>query len=199
MRARDATIAGFFSKHSVDLTSLAAFLGELEPAARTRAVRSLSPSRQALLYDAAAGFRPIRLTDLVPPGTPPLQEVVHPGRLSLPMTAFFEKRLCLAEEGDELWGYNEHPFRVLTGPGYFAVREEGALELTIDYSCLPSSKPADWPDLVSDPARLGRLIFPGLVDHLRGVSAHVTVGRATKYGKVVDLWFVLNRSEPSPK
>jgi hypothetical protein len=189
------TIHDFFVHNSVDLPALASFLDQLEPPARRRQVRSLSPSQQAALFEAAAGFRPVRLTDFVPAGTRPLQEIIHYGRNSLPVFRFFEKRFCLPEAPrDELWGYNEWPFRALTGPGYFIARQASEFEVVIDYYVVPPAKPASWPPILPNSARLSRFVYYQTRDFMRGVSQHVTIGRATREGKPLDNWFVLGRT-----
>ena len=44
-------------------------------------------------------------------------------------------------------------------------------------------------------ARLGRFVYAGMIDIMRGVSTHVTIGRALKGGKFMDAWFVLCRED----
>jgi hypothetical protein len=195
-RAR-RTIHDFLAQPSLDLLALAHFLDSLEPDACRRQVRSLDARQQARLFEAAAGFRPVRLADLVPPGTPPLQEVIHHGRNSLSRgLRLFEKRFCRPERtADELWGYNEWRFRALSGPGYFVARPAGELEVLIDYTVTPPGKPTSWPPIRPNSAGLSRFIYAGTRDYLRGVSRHVTIGRATRQGKNLDNWFVLCRDE----
>jgi hypothetical protein len=194
------TIHDFFSHLSVDLAALVDFLDQLEPAARLREVRSLGARQQATLFDAAAGFRPVRLSDFVPVDTPAFQEVIHSGRNSLPIFCFFEKRFCLPEAPpDELWGYNEWTFRALTGPGYFIARQAGELEVVIDYHDVPPAKPLSWPPLLPNSARLGRFVYYQTRDFMRGVSQDVMVGRATRQGKPLDNWFVLCRVDNPPR
>ncbi|MCI0644227.1 MAG: hypothetical protein L0332_12595 [Chloroflexi bacterium] len=189
-------IQEFFSPTSLDLPALAHFLDDLEPAARLQQVRSLEAPQQARLFDAAEGFRPVRLTDFVPAGTPPLQEVIHYGRNSLPIFHFFEKRFCRPEAAaNELWGYNEWRFRALSGPGYFVARPAGELEVVIDYTLVPPDRPASWPPIRPNSAGLSRFIYYQTRDFMRGVSQHVTIGRATRQGQPLDNWFVLCRSE----
>jgi hypothetical protein len=89
------TIHDFLSDKAVDLAALTIFLDGLDADQRIHHVRSLTPTEQALLFEAAANFRALRLTDLVPEATPLLQEVIHHGRNSLPILRFFEKRFCL--------------------------------------------------------------------------------------------------------
>ncbi len=61
---------------------------------------------------------------------------------------------------------------------------------------LPTEKPAHWPPIAPSSARLGRFIYEGTVDVMRGISAHVSVGRAKNKRGWVDAWFVLLREEP---
>ena len=196
MTLSPTTIHDFLSDKDVNLPALADFLDQLHPSARLHAVRSLKAAEQAVLFDATAGYRPARLNDFVPEGTPPLKEVIHHGRNSLPTLSFFEKRFCLSDRRmEELWGYNEHALKTLTGPGYFVARRANEFEVMIDYSKIPSAKPETWPKILPNSARLGRFLYYGLIDVLRGVSQHVTVGRAMKEGKALDNWFVLCRSD----
>jgi hypothetical protein len=184
----------FFSQPSLDLAALAHFLDNLEPDARQQQVRLLEARQQARLFEAAEGFRPVQLSDFVPTSTPPLQEVIHNGRNSLPVLYLFEKRFCRPEAaGEVLWGYNEWRFRSLVGPGYFVARQASELEVVIDYYLVPPTKPASWPTIRPNSAGLSRFIFYQTRDFMRGVSRHVTIGRATREGKPLNNWFVLVR------
>lgn len=188
------SIHDFVAAGGVDLAGLAAHLDALDSAARIAEVRSLSRAEQARLFEAARGARPVSLDDFVPPGTRPLEPVIHHGRNSLPLFTLFEKRFCRPDAGGaELWGYNEQPFKTLTGPGYFVARQESALEVVIDYCEVPPRKPAAWPAILPNSARLSRFIYYRTRDFMRGVSRHVSVGRATREGRPMDNWFVLCR------
>jgi hypothetical protein len=181
-----------------DIAAIAEHFDGLNGQARIWAVRELSRKEQAALFDAAEGFRPVGLDDLVSPGTPPLTEVIHYGRNSLLTLNLFEKRFCRPSVGDaatQLWGYNEHGARWLTGPGYFVARPHGRGEVLIDYLVLPPAKPDGWPPIKPNSAGGSRFVYHRTQDVLRGVSRHVTIGRDTKDGKPKDIWFVLCRSE----
>jgi hypothetical protein len=179
---------------SVDMLGLADYLDHLDAAARVRAVRSLRRPEQAKLYEAAASVRPIGLSNFVPARTGSLREVVHYGRNSLATLYDFEKRFCLPETGDdEIWGYNEHAIRGLVGPGYFVARQTSPYEVTMDYAKLPPTKPPQWPAIKPNSARLGGFVYYGTRDVLRAVSAHLTIGRDTRDGKLLDIWFALCR------
>jgi hypothetical protein len=182
----------------LDVPALAAYLDGLDAATRTREVRSLGKAEQARLFEAAGGVRPIGLDHLVPAGAAPLVPVVHAGRNSLPMFRIFEKRLCRPPGpagGDELWGYNEHPARWMTGPGYFVARAGDPGEVILDYTRVPPSKPDAWPAIMPNTGVRSRFVYGGMHDVLRRVSRHVAVGRAVRHGKPLDNWFVICRAD----
>ncbi len=151
------------------------------------------------LWEAAKGFRPVGLDDFVPPSTLPLVEVIHYGKNSLPAHTSFQKRFCRpgdTADGAMLFGYNHQSLSALTGPGYFVVRpssEEG--EVDILYTEVPTQKPGTWPPVLPNEARLGRFVYAGMVDVMRGISPHVSIGRAKKQGRWMDNWFVLVRED----
>ena len=62
-------------------------------------------------------MRPIHLDHFVPAGTPPLREVIHYGRNSLPALHILSRSdsACQTLVVMSSWGYNEHALRVLTG------------------------------------------------------------------------------------
>jgi len=189
------SIHDFFRDAKVDVAGLAAYLDALDGERRVAEARDLDAAEQARLFDAAAGHRRITLDDFVPRGSAPLRPVIHFGRNSLPMFKIFEKRFCLPDAGadGELWGYNEQAFKTFTGPGYFVAKQSSAQEVVIDYCELPPRKPAQWPPILPNSARLGRFIYHRTRDFMRGVSQHVSIGRATREGKPMDNWFVLCR------
>jgi hypothetical protein len=187
------TIHDFLSDKAVDLTALTIFLDADQ---HIRHIRSLTRAEQVLLFEAAANVRALKLTDLVPEGTPLLHEVIYQERNSFPIMRFFEKRFCLLRmHTDELWGYNKHILKPLIGPGYFIARQHSTFEVMIDYTEVPPSKPPAWLRILPNLARLGRFVHEGLRDIVRGVSKHVSIGRATREGQPGDNWFVLCRDE----
>jgi hypothetical protein len=181
----------------IDLPELGRWLDGLTPAARLGAVRSLTAMAQARLFEAAKGHRKLRLEDVVPEDVEPLREVVHEGKNSLPVFTTFAKVFCRPKgEAQELWGYNRSGPLVerAVGPGYFVAYEGPGDELLIDYTRLPKSKPSGWPEIIPNHERLSRFVYSGMIDALRAVSTHVSIGRAIKNGKVQDNWFVLTRT-----
>ncbi len=198
-----ATLRELLDVDSPDMNAITAHLDALDPAARLAGIRSLKKRHQSTLFEAAAGHRPISVDFLVPRDRPPLEEVVHRGKNSLALFTHFAKVFCRpdGEEADSgaLWGYNRTSgfVRTTVGPGYFVAYDHGEPgEVLIDYTRLPPRKPDAWPRILSNSARLSRFVYNGTEDVLRGVSTHVSIGRATKNDKPMNAWFVLCREDP---
>ncbi|HEB91195.1 MAG TPA: hypothetical protein ENI85_16595 [Deltaproteobacteria bacterium] len=179
--------------------AIADLLDELDPDARPRIVRRLGRGDQRLLYAKVQGFRPVGLTDLVPPDRGDLVEVRHLGRNSLPAFTIFEKRFCRlpgspADAPEALAGYNFQALSPITGPGYFmAVEDPATREVLVDYRRVPDRKPADWPGIRSNEKGLARFVYGFMVDRLRRVSEHVTIGSASRKGRELGSYFILCR------
>ena len=187
---------------SIDCQGVARFLDSLASAERVAAVRELGRSEQRRLYAAVDGFLPLALEDLVPARVADLTTVRHYGRNTLPAFTRFEKRFCRPRSADPrkpdaLYGFNFQPLSPLTGPGYFVARPvPGRPEVDVDYRELPPEHPDGWPEIRSNERGLGRLVYGFMVDTLRRVSEHVTIGSAAKHGKPIGSWFVLVREDP---
>jgi hypothetical protein len=184
----------------IDLPKLSRYLDELGHPGRIWAIQTWDKSIQAPLYEAAKGFRPITLDDFVPQGLPPLTEVIHHGRNTLPLHTHFQKRFCRVESDDKiLVGFNYQSLSAFSGPGYFVTHAgEAEGEVDIDYTMLPKEKPDAWPEIIPNSARLGRFIYDGMIDVMRGISQHVSIGRAKKKAGWMDAWFILVREDPQP-
>jgi hypothetical protein len=88
--------------------------------------------------------------------------------------------------------------KAFTGPGYFVAKPVDARTIVVDYFDVPpdgAKLPAGWPGVLPNSARLGRFVYFQMRDYMRGVSKHVTVGRANRGGKDVDNWFLLLRED----
>jgi hypothetical protein len=190
----------------LDLPRLRQVLDELGHPGRLDTVRGWNRDTMATLYEALAGFKPVTLDDYVPPGTEPLKEVIHHGKNSLPAFTHFQKRFCKApESADVLYGYNHNTELVssFTGPGYYVAHKSqwSEAEVDIDYTKLPPAKPDAWPAIRDNDHGLGKLVYGGMIDVMRGLSTHVSIGRARrlKHGSFewFDAWFVLCREDPS--
>lgn len=179
--------------------AIAELLDGLAPEVRVRAIRGIGRADQRRLYRAVEGHARVALSDLVPPGTAELATVRHYGRNTLPLFTRFEKRFCRPPGRDpeapgELWGYNHQRLAPLTGPGYFVAREDPVHgEVWIDYREVPPEAPPGWPAVRPNHRGPGRLVYGFMVDTLRRVSEHVTIGSAARHGRELGSWFLLCR------
>ncbi len=184
-----------------DMAAIKDYLDGLDHATRVAETRSLGRSQQRKLFDAAAGFLPISVDDIVSPTTKPMVEVVHHGKNTLGVFTEFAKVFVRGDGAPprELWGYNRNSsfIETVVGPGYFVAYDHSvAGEVLVDYTRLPPRHPEGWPPILSNAARVSFFVYNGTQDVLRGVSKHVSIGRATKGGKDLPAWFVLCREEP---
>lgn len=185
---------------TIDLPRLAEVLDGLGHEGRVHTIRTWTKKYQSELFEAAKGHMPLDLDFLVPSSVGQLVEVIHEGQNTLPAFNHFQKRFCKLE-GDvaPVGGYNHQTLQPVTGPGYFVVDKgtgEHEGELAIDYTRVPKTKPAGWPDIKPNEGGLGALVYGGMIDYLRGISAHVSIGRAYK-GKAMNAWFALVRKDVS--
>lgn len=174
---------------TVPLDALAARLDAAPESERLAWLHALRPGDLPPLFEATLGRR-VSLDDVHgPPGT----VTIHEGVNSLPAFRRFQKRFVRL--GDEVQGYNHQVMGPVTGPGHFVVVPSDARpgELLLDYTRLPAQVPPEFPPLQSNRQGLGRLVFGDMVDVLRRVSVHVTVGRATRRGVPTGDYFCLCR------
>lgn len=181
------------------LKELAALLDGLSHDERVSFVRSLGRAEQRRLYEAAAGFLPLGLADLVTPRHADGVTVRHFGKNTLPAFTHFEKRFCRPAGEDPqrpgiLYGFNHQSLGWLTGPGYYVARMDPARpEVLIDYRELPPVAPAGWPPLRRNEVGPARFVYGFMVDRLRRVSEHVSIGSAARKGRDLGSWFALTR------
>jgi len=196
-----AAFKAMISDSGVAPATLSKFLDELDENTRTRVVRGLGRRDQQALYGKVEGFAPLGLVDLVPPARSDLEEVRHFGRKSLPAFKIFEKRFCRLpgnrpDAPEALAGYNFQTMSPVTGPGYFVARDDTKTrEVLVDYHLLPDQKPSDWPPIRSNERGLPRFVYGFMIDCLRRVSTHVTIGSAARNGRDLGSYFVLNRAD----
>lgn len=183
----------------IKMEDLAAFLNGLSHEDRVVAIRSAGRSHQRRLWEAADGFAPVTLPELVPPRVASLTAVRHFGRNTLPVFTRFEKRFCRPvgqdpERPSELWGFNFQSQSWLTGPGYYvAVEDPQRREVLVDYRRVPPEAPPGWPPVRGNERGAARFVYGFMVDTLRRVSEHVTIGSAARRGRELGSWFLLSR------
>jgi hypothetical protein len=179
-------------------TSLAAYLDALTPAERLAQTLALGSKAQARLFDLVDGARRFTLDDLAPATGAPLVGVRHEGRNSMLAFTRFAKVFAVPEGVDpsnERWGFNATSALVSTtvGPGYFVAVPQGDAVL-VDYTRLPSKPLHGAPPVLPNEARLSRFVYNQTKDLVRGVSQHVSIGRAWRGTRQLDNWFVLCRT-----
>ena len=188
---------------SIELATISSHLDSMSHSARLAEVCFLGKKEQARLFDIARGQRPITIDHFVPRATAPMREVVHHGKNTLPVFTRFAKVFCRPEtsgggaSGRELWGYNRTNgfLGTVVGPGYYVAYDHGQGEVLVDYLRIPAAHPAGWPEILPNSARLSRFVYNGTQDVLRGVSSHVTIGRARRGEQWMNAWFVLCRED----
>lgn len=181
-----------------DIKAIEAHLDSLESADRITQVRALGRKHLSRLFEAAAGHKSISVEDIVNGTSGAMQEVVHHGKNSLPAFTTFAKVFVKPNAPDaegKLWGYNRGSgfIESVVGPGYFVAYPYEDGEVLIDYLETPPDKPEHWPPILPNSSRLSYFVYNGTQDVLRGVSKHVSIGRAMKGGKPMTAWFVLCR------
>ncbi len=195
-----AALTAMISDVAVAPAAMAELLDGLADGVRTRIVRRLGRRDQQALYGKVEGFAPLELIDLVPSDRSDLEEVRHLGRNSLPAFTIFEKRFCRLPGNEPaapeaLAGYNFQTMSPVTGPGYFMARDDAnTKEVLVDYTRLPDQKPMNWPAVRSNERGLSRFVYGFMVDRLRRVSEHVTIGSAARNGRELGSYFVLSRA-----
>lgn len=186
----------------VQPATVAQALDQMSHAQRVAAIRATGRREQSRLWKAVDGFAPLTLLDMVPASQPTNQQVRHFGKNSLPLFTHFEKRFVRPEGQNasaptELHGYNYQDSGIATsfsGPGYFlAVDDPKRSEVQIDYYRVPTVRPQGWPAIRTNEHGGARLVYGYMIDTLRRVSAHVTIGHANKHGKDMSAWFILCR------
>ena len=196
-RARE--LEARLSESPLRLKEIAALLDGMTHDERVTWVRAQGRAAQRKLWEAAAGFLPLALQDLVPPARADGETVRHFGKNTLPAFTWFEKRFARPPGEDarapkSLAGFNHQRLAWLTGPGYYVAHADPSLpEVLIDYRELPGFAPPGWPALRRNEVGPGRFVYGFMVDRLRRVSEHVTIGSAARHGRELGSWFLLTR------
>lgn len=195
-----AELRELFKADPLDMSAIGEWLDSANDQDRLAAVRGLGKSEQKRLFATAPSHHPkLDLEYMVPSSLGSRAEVIHEGHNSLPVFTMFQKRYCRMDSSPDLAGYNEGVMRFATGPGYFVARKntDDRGDIAIDYTSLPTEKADDWPEIVPQEVRLGRFVYSNMVDVLRYVSQHVTIGRAWIKGKETGNYFLLCRQDRS--
>ena len=174
---------------SDDIAPIAVALDALRHDERVNWMRGLSKKELRAMYALAAASPPLQLSHFCDEDG---RVVRHHGKNSLPVFCYFEKRVLWCD--GQCQGYN-HNGAVVTwfaGPGHFLASQDGG-EVLLDYTRLPSEAPAGFPPLKPNDVGTAKLVFGGMIDRVRRVSTHCTIGTASRNGKPENAWFMLTR------
>ncbi len=192
-----STLQGLIADPGVTPQRVRDALDGMSEGDRVAATRSLKRSLQIKLWQLVDGFGELTLDDFVPSGAPAFQVVRHYGRNTMPAFVIFEKRFYKNAHG-EVAGANFQRISPITGPGYFVTREDpNKREVLIDYHLVPKEVPEGWPVIRDNEHGLSRLVYGFMIDRMRRVSEHVSIGHANRHGKEFGAWFVLCREAGS--
>ncbi|PZR11449.1 MAG: hypothetical protein DI536_17640 [Archangium gephyra] len=185
--------------NDVNAAALAAHLDALDDERRVVETLALTGAQQAKLFEVVQGARRFTLEDLAPATGAPLSGVTHEGRNSMLAFSRFAKVFAVPDDAaraaSERWGFNRTSGLVTTtvGPGYFVTVQQGD-EVLVDYTQLPPRPLLGAPPILDNASRLSYFVYNRTKDVVRGVSKHVSIGRASRNGKQLDNWFVLCRA-----
>ena len=171
-----------------EFTALATALDAATEQQRIQWLAGLNKRELVCLFESAKGAS----LDLSALHGPEGDVSVHVGKNSLPLFSHFQKRIGLHE--GTVQGYNHQSLKWLVGPGHFRVEPyEVSGELLFDYLWKPETVPVGFPKASSNRSGLSFFVYGNLQDIVRGVSRHVTVGRALMNGKLTNNYFGLCR------
>lgn len=192
------------------IDAIAGYLDGLGAGRRRDEVTGLGRAEQARLWDKAADAPVSRLSHFVPDERPALTPVHHAGRNTIATLEHFqrfEKRFARPRgEAARLFGYN-HSNAWFIEPGYFVAYETDGRDewvarggVVIDYHRIPDAEvPSGWPRVVPNSVGLQRFVYHQTRDFMRSVSAHASIGRASRErdsDELLDYWFTLCRNDP---
>jgi hypothetical protein len=181
----------------IDMDAVRAHLDSLSHDDRVAEIRTIGLRLQRDLFEAADGYMPLDVDHFTPKNVPSKQFVKHYGKNSLPLFSEFEKHFARPLDGArESWGFNESGefVKTVVGPGWFVTRKgDKDGEVDIDYYRIPGRQIEGAPPLKKNTSGLSFFVYGNMVDVMRKVSDHVTIGNAVKNGKRTDNYFLLSR------
>jgi hypothetical protein len=191
------TLAQLITDSSASAQRVSDYLDGLTPDERIAAIRGTERRTQIKLWKLVDGFRELSCNHFVKAGTPNFQAVRHHGRNTMPTFVLFEKRFYRYGDGSQMAGANFQHISPITGPGYFLCTEDkNRREVQVDYYHVPDQAPPGWPKIVPNSGfRMTKLVYGNMVDVMRRVSEHVTIGHAIREGKEFPAWFLLCRED----
>lgn len=189
-----------FLEPTVNVERIVELLDGLGHEGRYHTVRTWSKKEMERIFDAVKGHKPVDL-DFFCPVSEPKVEVIHDLHNAMGLPGYTQKRFCKVPGDDAtLAGWNATSTNIFTGPGYFSATKgtgEYEGELVVDYTKLPKDKDPRWPPIQENGGLIGGIVYGGMIDYVRGISSHVSIGKAYKGGKPRGFYFAMVRRDPS--
>jgi hypothetical protein len=187
------TLNDLLASPGVTPAQLQQHLAALSGDERVRQATQLDRRHHKTLWDLSAATEPIRLEEVVGPERPALDPVPFEGQNNQPIYRPFRKVFYRTPNGT-IGGYNESGAAWFAGPGYYVLKRDDS-GTYVDYTELPSDKPAAWPAIRPNDAGIPQFVYGHMKDYLRRVYGRVLIGRAFRKGKATPNYFVLARPE----
>ena len=171
------------------LAPLTEALDALSHDARVNWMRGLGKRELRALYELASQGAPLTVEHFIRGEG---EVVIHHGKNSLLAFTGFQKRIV--RRGAVVQGFNFQSMSAITGPGHFTVHQDGD-EVLFDYIQVPADAPAEFPPVQPNDKGLSTLVYGGMIDRNRRVSAHCVIGSAYRGGKSQGAWYMLTRED----
>jgi len=171
---------------------LSSYLDSMDPRERQHFLYTLTPANLRELWLKFEPRKTISLDHFVPPSRGS-KVVEHIGINSLPFFRRFKKHFYRDRQDGSIYGYNTSSIEILVGPGYFHAYDHTDKESVFDYRIVPDLHQKGLPTIVTNDHLLAKLSFGNLLDRVRKVSEHISIGSATRSGKELGIYFALCR------
>lgn len=186
---------------TLNLERITEILDGLGHDGRVHTMHTWGKHEMGKIFDAAKGYKPVDV-DFFVPMSEALVECQHDlhNTVPLPGTEGQKRFARTTADSNVLVGFNPQPMNGFSGPGYFTATKgtgdhEG--ELVVDYTKLPTEKPANWPKLQGNDGFIPGIVYGGMTDYIRAISSHCSIGKAFKGGQSRDAYFTLVRRDPA--
>lgn len=187
------TLNDLLNKPGTTAEDLQKHLASLPGDQRVREATSVDRKHQQKLWELSNKTDVIKLDEVVPADKKVLEPVPFEGQNNQPLYRMFKKVFYRTSSG-QIAGYNESDAAWFAGPGYYLLKSDDA-GTYVDYTELPTEKPASWPPIKDNTAGFSTLVYGNMKDYLRRVHAKIFIGRAYKKGRATPNYFVLARPE----
>ncbi len=176
---------------NVTLQQIRDHLTPLPREERIRQALDLKRGQMKLLWTLTENSERLRMDEIVPPDSKPLEPVPFEGLNNQPIYRYFQKVMYRTPDG-KIAGYNNSDAAWFAGPGYYIMNENDK-GMFVDYTQIPKEKPASWPPIKENTEGLSQFVYGNMHDYLRRIHDLFIIGRAYRHGKESGNYFILIR------